>query len=114
MMTSSITAPEKPRAIGRRYLWAGLGLCLLGFGLVFLQYRLRHLIVPWYLPGLTTLGAGLVLYAVTRRVTVIRVLAFGLLAVLAGIQWYFLGSLMRLPGYEGPAQAGQTIPAFQT
>ena len=35
-----------------------------------------------------------------------------LVAAFAGFQWYFLVSLMKLPDYAGPAQAGKQFPAF--
>jgi hypothetical protein len=35
-----------------------------------------------------------------------------LVAAFAGLQWYFLVALMKLPAYEGPAQAGNPLPAF--
>jgi hypothetical protein len=114
MNTSSTNAPGNPRPGGRGYFWAGLGLCVLGLALGVAQYSLKHLIVPWYIPILTTLGAGLLLYSVAWRRSVVRVLTLGLVVALAGLQWYLLGVLARLPAYEGPAQAGRVIPAFRT
>ena len=114
MGTLSATALANERPRGRAYFWAGLGLCLLGLALVMAQYHLKLLIVPWYAPALTTLGALLLLGSVARRQSVIRVLALGLVAALAAFEWYFLVSLTRLPAYEGPARAGQKIPAFRT
>jgi hypothetical protein len=110
----STTAPANERSRGRAYFWAGIGLCLLGLALVVVQYSLKQLIVPWYTPALTTLGALLLLGSVARRRSIVRVIALGLVAALAGFEWYFLVSLTRLPAYEGPARAGQKIPAFRT
>src|SRR5262245_3790424 len=115
MGTLSTTAPANERSRGRAYLWAGIGLCLLGMALAVIQYSvLKQTIVPWYIPVLTTLGVCLVVYSVARRRTVVRVVALGLIAALAVFQWYFLVSLARLPAYEGPAQVGQKMPAFRT
>jgi hypothetical protein len=78
------------------------------------QYSLGHLIEPWYLPVLTTLGALLLLWSLARRVTVVRVAALGLLAALAAFQWLVLVSFSQLPPYEGPARQGEKLPAFHT
>lgn len=110
-MATIVSAPVA-RSRGRGYFWAGLFACVLGIALTAAQFGLKHLGVPWYSPALATLGALLLLVAVARRVTIPRVLGLLLVAALAGFQWYFLGSLMRLPAYEGPAQAGKPFPAF--
>jgi len=102
------------RSRGRGYFWAGIGACLLGLALTAVQFGLKHLAVPWYSPVLATLGAFLLLVAVARRRSIPRLIALGLVAALAGFQWYFLGSLIKLPAYEGPAQAGKQLPAFST
>ncbi len=49
-----------------------------------------------------------------RRRTITRTIALVVVAALAGFQWFFLGSLMKLPDYEGPAKAGERLPAFHT
>jgi thiamine transporter ThiT len=114
MSNSPANEPVTPRRGGRLALWAGLGLCVLAVGLVYIQYGMQRLIVPWYLPALTTAGAGLVLYSVWQRRSVVRVLALGLAVVLAAFQWYFVAELTRLPEYAGPAREGETVPAFST
>jgi hypothetical protein len=102
------------RSSGRAYFWVGIGACLLGLGLVFVQVGLQYLAVPWYSPILVTLGAFLLLVAVARRRTIPRIIALVLVAALAGLEWYFLVSMMKLPEYQGPAQAGRRLPAFHT
>jgi hypothetical protein len=114
MATYSTMSPVKERSRGRRYFWAGISLCLLGFALAVVQYSLKHLIVPWYVPVLTTLGVLLLLLSLAKRGTIPRIIAVVLVGVLAGFEWYFLVSLSRLPAYQGPARAGQQIPAFRT
>jgi hypothetical protein len=114
MGTLSTTAPPAKRSAGRGLLWAGIGLSLLGVALCVAQYSLGYLIVPWYLPVLTTLGALLLLCAAARRLTVTRVVVFGLLAAFAGLQWLFFLSHSTLPPYEGPARQGEKLPAFRT
>src|SRR5262249_48318478 len=77
------------------------------------QFGMKHLDMPWYLPALATLGALLMLVAVARRLTVVRVLGLVLVAGLAGLEWYFLVEQMRLPEYPGDVRAGSPFPAFR-
>lgn len=114
MDTVSTTAPAKNRSTGRGYFWAGIGLAVLGVALTVVQYSLKQLIVPWYLPALTTLGVILLLGSVVRRRGVARIVTLVLIGALAGAEWYFLVSLSKLPAYQGPARTGQKMPAFQT
>jgi hypothetical protein len=108
------TAESTGRSAGRTSFWLGIGIAILGMALCVAQLSMKVLIVPWYLPVLGTLGALLLLSSVFRRRSVVRILAFGLIAFLATFEWLFLLSFSRLPAYEGPAQAGQQIPAFET
>lgn len=111
----STASPPTERAKGRGLLWLGIGLCLLGIALQAVQFGVvKALFVPWYSPVLATLGALLLVCSVVRRRTVTRTIALVLVAALAGFQWYFLGSMMKLPDYAGPAQAGRKMPAFTT
>jgi hypothetical protein len=109
-----VTSPATDRTRGRAYFWFGLAACLLGLALVFVQLGLKLLFDPWYSPALATLGAALLLVSVARRCSIPRVVALVLVAALAGLQWYFLVSLVKLPDYEGPAQAGKQLPEFRT
>jgi hypothetical protein len=112
MATLLTTTPAKERSRGRAYFWAGLGACLLGLALTAVQFSLKHLAVPWYSPVLATVGAFLLLVSLARRRSISRVIALVLVAALAGYQWYALVWLMKLPDYQGPARAGQQLPAF--
>jgi hypothetical protein len=115
VMAALATTPTvESRARGRGYFWAGIAACLLGPALVAAQFQLQHLIVPWYSPVLATLGVFLLLAAVFRRRSVPRLIALVLVAAFAGLQWYFLAVLMKLPEYAGPARAGEPIPAFHS
>jgi hypothetical protein len=107
------TAPANERSQGRAYFWAGIGACLLGLALVFVQFGLKHLFVPWYSPVLATIGAVLLLLSVARRRSIPRVVVLVLVTAFAGIQWYFLASMMKLPDYAGPAQVGKQLPPFR-
>src|SRR5439155_8912198 len=96
------------RSRGRGYLWAGLGVCVLGLALAVAQVALlRYLATPWYSPALATLGLLLLLVAVVKRPTVVRILALLLVAALAGWLWFGMGLRSKLPAYEGPAQVGK-------
>jgi hypothetical protein len=107
------TSPSKERSQGRAYFWAGIGACLLGLALVAVQFGLKYLFVPWYSPMLFTLGAVLVFLSVVRRRSVLRIVALVLVTVLAGLEWYVLVSMIKLPDYTGPAQPGKKLPHFQ-
>src|SRR5262245_45245751 len=113
MATAMQTTVE--RGAGRGFLWAGLGLVLLAFGMVAVQYGvLKWLKTPWHVPILFTLGAFFLMLAVARRRSVVRIALLVLVVALAGFEWFFMTSMSRLPSYEGPARAGEPIPAFQT
>ena len=114
MGTVVTTPPVDRRSPGRAYFWVGILACLLGPVLFMAQFALKHLATPWYSPVLATLGAFLLVVALVRRRSIPRVIALVLVTAFAGLQWYFLVVLFKLPPYEGPARAGQPIPAFRS
>jgi hypothetical protein len=96
-------------------LWAGLGACVLGVGLMIAQFSLKRLdFVPWYAPALATVGALLLAVAFLRRPGVLRGLVLLLVVVLAGYLWFVLAGAGQLPAYNGPARAGERVPEFRT
>lgn len=103
------SAPQ--RSAGRGLLWVALGLVVLSVVLCIVQYSLGRLMIPWYLPGLTTLAALLVLVSLLRWRTVVRIVLFLLLAALAGMEWHFLLSAARLPDYAGPGTSRKDAAA---
>src|SRR5262249_16379059 len=116
-VTASHVATQPPataRARGGGYFWLGLFACLLGLVLTVIQFSVKVLGVPWYAPALATLGVFLLLVSRGRRRAIPRGVALVLVAALAGFEWYALAVLMKLPAYEGPAQAGKQLPAFST
>jgi hypothetical protein len=114
-MTTAFTAPVATgRSTGRAWFWAGIGVCLLGVALFFVQFSLKLMFVPWYVPALASVGALLLLVAVARRRSIVRIATLLLLAAFAGLQWHFLVVLMKLPSYDGPAQPDKPFPAFQS
>lgn len=114
MTTTSTPLSASDRSRGRGYFWGGIFLCLLGLALVVGQLSLKYLIVPWYSPALATVGVLLLVIAVVQRWSIPRIAGLLLVAAIAGSQWYMLGSAMKLPAYEGPAQAGKQLPPFQS
>jgi hypothetical protein len=113
-MATAPIPPKTDRSAGRGLLWAGIGLAALAIALVAIQWSLHILIVPWYVPIVTAMGALLVLWSLTRRVGIVRVLVLVLLAALAGFEWYALAEGGKLPEYTGPARAGEKLPPFET
>jgi hypothetical protein len=114
MTTVPTTAPATNRSRGRGLLWAGIAIGLLGIPLYIVQFSMGVFTVPWYQPVLATLGALLLLVAVARRGSIARVIALVLIGGFAGLDWYFVASISKLPSYEGPARAGQKMPTFRT
>ena len=107
------TSPPIARSRGRLWLWLGVGLFLLGVVLFFVQaFVFKHLVTPWYMPILFTLGALSALVSVRQRRTWTRVIALVVLALFSGFQWYFILSISRLPEYKGPVQVDKRIPEF--
>ena len=113
MSTHLANSPVQERSAGRGYLWLGIGLSVLGVALFVAQFALHQMIVPWYMPALTTLGVLLLLGSLARRRSITRFVALVLIVALAGFQWFLLLH-SKLPSYEGPARAGLKMPAFQT
>lgn len=115
MSTTMTEAPVAEKTRGRSYFWAGIILALLALGLVFVQYGVfKQLMLPWYAPILTTCGALLLLLSLASRRTFTRIIAFLLVGGLSGLLWFFLGVYSKLPAYQGPAEVGKPVPAFQT
>ncbi len=114
MPTASFASSVIDRSRGRGYLWTGIVLAILAIVLGVVQYAFKLLVVPWQVPIVTTLGVLLLCVSASRRRTVTRILVLVLITALAGLEWFFVVSMSRLPAYQGPAHAGLKIPAFQT
>jgi hypothetical protein len=102
------------KSAGRGYLWLGLVFGLLGPVVYASQVAAKRLSVPWYIAILSTVGTLLVVLALLRARTISRILAAGLLGLLASAEWYIVSKFGRLPAYAGPLVAGQPFPAFTT
>jgi len=107
-------APPKTRSRGRGYFWLGIGLCLLSPVLNMVLMQMGHLGVPWYALALSTVGVGLLLLAVIQRVGIARIVFLALFGLFCAFQWFLVVFMSKLPAYEGPARAGDKLPAFTT
>jgi hypothetical protein len=109
------TAPPtaSAKAAGRRLLWLGIGLVLLG-RLVRVAFMFGAGIMPspWWAPVLTTLGVALITLSLVRRFTASRIAALVLVGLLAVGDWWFVLGYSRIPAYTGPVSAQQPFPAF--
>jgi hypothetical protein len=105
-----------PAAIPRSRHWllflAGIALFILGPPLYVMQFRMKHLFVPWYVPVLATAGVALIVASLWRRRGVVRAILLVLFAVLCGLEWSMLAVGMKAPLYTGPALPGRNVPAF--
>lgn len=99
------------RATGRLLLWLGVLLGVFAPVVYLVQFQLKHLWVPWYMPIVGTAGLVLVLLSLGRRCTVWRFAALLLIGLLAAGEW-LLVSASKLPDYTGPVTAGSPFPAF--
>ncbi len=110
------STPVPVRAPPRRlplYL-IGILLFVIGPALYILQFRMRQLVVPWYVPVLASFGVLCLMASVMGRRGIVRIVGLVLLTVLCGLEWFFLLVLAKSPAYEGPAQVGRPLPTFAT
>jgi hypothetical protein len=91
---------------------AGLAMPLLGIVAYVIQFSLRRLMLPWYMPAAALLGVALVVASLRKHRTVWRVLALVVVVLLAGFELLALNA-MRLPPYTGPIAEGRPFPAFE-
>jgi hypothetical protein len=112
MATAASPAPPVTKTTGRLYYWIGLACVVLGLAFYFVDFfALKHLIVPWYVPILSTLGVILMLVWFLRRPGIVRSLSLILVLLVAGMEWAFIGWLSRNAAYAGP-DVGQSLPEF--
>jgi hypothetical protein len=94
-------------------------LFLIGFLLVVagpviyvVQMQLQNLAMPWYVPGLATLGVLCMALSVKQRRGVWRIVGLALFGLLCGLEWQFLISQSKTPPYAGPDRPGRKVSEF--
>lgn len=105
-----------PAATARSRHWlifiAGILHFLVGPLLYVIQFRMKHLFVPWYVPILATAGVALMIASLWRRRGIVRAIVLVLFAVVCGLEWSMLAVGMKSPLYTGPALPGRNVPTF--
>jgi hypothetical protein len=91
---------------------AGLGLAVLGVAAYAIEFSLRRLVLPWYMPAAALVGVACVAASLCERRTVWRALAMVVVVLLAGFEIMALYA-MRLPPYTGPTAVGRPFPTFE-
>ena len=113
-----MSSDESPPSgsVSRRRHWplflAGILLFLIGPPVYFVEFRLRHLGVPWYVPLLASAGVVLMAASIWRRRGIIRTLVLALFTIACGLEWFLLAVGTKSPPYNGPAQPGRAVPEF--
>ena len=105
--TVVVSAPRR-----RPLFMLGVLLFLLGPVLYAVQFSMKHLVTPWYLPILATIGVLFMLVSVQQRRGVLRIAVLALFTLMCGFEWFMLLVGTRVPPYTGPAQLGLKLPAF--
>ena len=108
-MATTTTAP--PAGRWPLFLMGGL-LFIIGPALYFVQIQMRNWAVPWYMPGLATLGVLLMAISVWQRRGIVRPIGLALFVLICGFEWFALLVATRTPEYVGPAQPGRQVPEF--
>jgi hypothetical protein len=112
-MHTSTPPAAAATAAGRRLLWLGIVLFLLGrIVKLVLTLGAGFLHTPWYSPALATLGVALIALSIVRRWTAWRLVALVLIGLLTAGEWWFLLGYSRIPTYAGPVSAKRPFPAF--
>lgn len=97
---------------GRALFLGGVLLAILGPVVYNVQMLVfEQLVTPWYAAVLGTLGLLLIVLALARRWTVVRLIGVAVVGLLVAFEWGFLLSFSRTPEYAGPL-VGQAAPAF--
>lgn len=94
--------------------FAGILLFAAGPALYTYQLSAGSLIAPWYVPVLASVGTLFLLASLTRRRSVPSLAGAAVLAAVCAFEWFFLLVATKSPVYEGPAQIGRRVPAFQS
>src|SRR5260370_21572891 len=102
---------ESAPARRRPYFLLGMSIFFLGMIIYAVQIATKHLVEPWHVPILGTIGVLLMVVSVVQRPGILRIIGLLLFVVMAGMEWFMLlGS--NLAPYAGPAKAGEKLPPF--
>jgi hypothetical protein len=109
---------DQASRIDRFHHWvlfvAGVLLFCTGPVLYVIQFRLKNLGAPWYVPTLASAGATLMIVSVWRRWGVPRTLVAAVFALVCAFEWFAFLVATRSPVYAGPAHPGAKVSAFTT
>jgi hypothetical protein len=92
---------------------AGMLLVLAGPVVYAVQFRLKHLGTPWYVPILASAGVALMILSLWRRRGVGRAILLLPFAAVCAREWYLIAFAFTTPDYTGPAQPGRPVPHFR-
>jgi hypothetical protein len=111
-MEAEANVPQTGSRAGKVPLYS-LGLLLLVGGIVIyvVQFNMRQLVVPWYMPIMATVGSLLMLVAYLQRRSALRLAGFILADLVTIVLWLFLLVFTVVPAYAGPGP-GKPLPAF--
>jgi hypothetical protein len=111
---TTIETTETRQAPPRRLPWFAAGVLLFVAGplLYAWQFSQGRLGMPWYAPGLATLGVVLMAFSAWQRRGLARCVGLALFGLLCGFQWFLVLVATRTPAYTGPAAVGQPLPDF--
>ncbi len=108
----TLQAAPSATALPRRVFILGAILFVQGLVIYGVQFALKILTMPWYLPILATVGILCMAISVWQRPALGRGIGLGLFALLGAFIWFMALVGTRTPPYTGPALPGTAVPAF--
>jgi len=108
---ATATVTESAPARRRPYFLLGMLIFFLGMIIYAVQIATKHLVAPWHVPILGTIGVLLMVVSVVQRRGVLRIIGLVLFVVMAGMEWFMMVGSTLAP-YTGPAKTGEKLPAF--
>jgi len=112
-METQSTAVQVSAPVRRRpYFLLGTLTFFLGMIIYAVQIGTKHLVEPWHVPILGTIGVLLMLLSVVQRPGILRIIGLVIFVGLAGMEWYTLLVGSVVAPYSGPARPSDKIPAF--
>jgi hypothetical protein len=112
MQREATAVEQKAPPRRRRYFLLGASIFFLGIIIYVVQMATKHLVVPWHVPILGTIGVLLMLVSVVQRPGILRIIGLVIFIALAGMEWHVLLIGSKIAPYTGPAHQGEKLPAF--